>query len=287
MQLPTLPARLLLATAGLALANSAAKAALDYDDGDLLLAFRATGGAGANTNYLVNLGNAATYVNATQILTLDIELGNLKADLDALYTADWKTRVDFFWSVSGVQKVAGNGFTTNTMFATAAQTGTLTLGIQGSTAWTRPSAFGAGAPALKMQSFGERFELGDGDATPNGSTESSNSSFALIQPANSANSYSSFMPGGVNTQGASAFGYFSSATTIEGSFSAGTAGVMLDFYHIAPGSGNSAFEGTFTLNDNATVTFAPTGVPEPSSMMALALGVTVLSGIRRRSKANA
>src|SRR5215207_6853970 len=170
MQTQTSAARTILAFAGLALAAPAGHSALNYTDGDLLLAFRASGGTGSASNYVVNLGTAVAFTNLAPgaVLQLDTELGNIKADLDALYGATWQTRADFFWSVSGVQKTAGDGFAINTMFATNSQTGTLTIGIQGSTAWTRPNAFTAGAPAGKLQAFGERFKLGDGDASPTG-----------------------------------------------------------------------------------------------------------------------
>jgi hypothetical protein len=273
--------RALALTGAFLAVSSVSQAALNYSDGDLLLAFRATGGTGAATDYVVNLGSASTYVNAITTLILDTEIQNIKADLDALFSADWKTRVDILWSVSGVQKAAGQGFPNNTMFATNTQTGTLTLGNPSSTAWTRPSAFGAGAPALKIQSMGNTFALGDGDGSPTGSTESSNSSFALIQPTTAVNSYASYMPGGANTTGATAFGYFAGANGIEGNFGGGTSGVVLDLYRVEPGSGASVFEGNFTISDNAVVTFTP-AIPEPSSIGALGIGVAVLGAIRRR-----
>ena len=280
----TIKARTFLALAGLAFAAvSPLHSAMTYTDGDLLLGFRATGGTGANNNIIVNLGTASQFTNLApgQSIVLDTEIGNLKAELDAYFSANWQTRVEMLWSVSGVQKAAGNGFVSNTMFATNAQTGTLQLGLQNSTAWTRPNAFGAGTPALKIQAFGERFKLGDGDGTPTGSVESTNSAVTLIQQANGINSYTSFMPNGANTTGATAFAYFGGAAGIEGNFGTGTGGVILDFYTVAPGSGAAAYEGTFSIDNNANVTFTA-AVPEPSSIAALLAGFAVLGGIRRR-----
>jgi len=277
--------RMLALTGAFIAVSSVSQAALNYSDGDLLLAFRATGGQGAATDYIVNLGSAATFVDAVSTIVLDTEIGNILADLNAEFTlgsVDWFERGDFLWSISGVQKAAGNGFATNTIFATRTQTGTLTLGSQSSTAWTRFSLGASGAPSLKVQSMGTQFALGDGDGTvTTGSTESTNSAFALIQPTSATNSYRSFMPGGSNTTGATAFGYFGGATGIEGSFASGTSGVILDLYQVAPGSGASAFEGTFSIDNNAVVTFTP-AIPEPSSVMALGLGVAVLGAVRRR-----
>lgn len=288
MSLKPFATRILLGLAGTMLVGpTTADAAVSYADGDLLLSFRATGGTGGDVSYVVNLGGATQFTNLAPgaVLQLDTEIGNIKADLDALYGASWQTRIDFLWSVSGVQRFAGNGWpTNNTMFATNMQTGPITLGLQNSAAWERLSAGGAGTYALKIQAFGERFALGDGDGgTATGNVESTNSAFALTQPAGTINSYRSFMPGGINTQGLTAFSYFGGATSIEGSFANGTSGVALDLYTLQTGSSGSpgTFEGTFSIDNNATVTFTA-AVPEPSSALALALGATVLGCIRRR-----
>jgi hypothetical protein len=283
MQTHTFLARALLASAGLMLAAES-HAALNYNDGDLLLAFRATSGTGADKNVVVNLGSASAFTNLAPggTFVLDTEIGNLKADLDFYFGASWQTRVDLLWSISGVQKIAGNGFVGNTSFATNTQVGTVTLGLQNSAAWVRPAnSFESNPFTNKIQSFGARFALGDGDASPTGSTESANGAGILIQPANGINSYSSFMPGGVNTTGATAYGRFGGATGIEGSFGSGTAGTALDLYEVGNGSGNAAFEGTFSIADNGAVTFT-SAVPEPSSIAVLFAGTTVLGCLRRR-----
>ena len=283
MQTHSFLARAILASAGLLLAAET-HAALNYSDGDLLLAFRATGGTGANTNVVVNLGNASAFANLAPGATfvLDTEFGNLKADLDFYFGLSWQSRVDLLWSVSGVQKFAGNGFVGNTSFATNTQIGTVTLGLQNSAAWTRPAnSFESNPFTNKIKSFGDRFALGDGDASPTGSTESTNGSEILIQPANGINSYTSFMPGGLNTTGATAFSRFGGATGIEGNFGSGTAGAVLDLYEAGNGSGNAAFEGTFSIANNGTVTFT-SAVPEPSSVAVLCAGTAVLGCLRRR-----
>jgi hypothetical protein len=278
--------RVMALTGAFLAVSSVSEAALNYSDGDLLLAFRASGGAGAATDYIVNLGSASTYVNAVTTLVLDTEIGNIKADLDAIFGANWQTRVDFLWSVSGVQKISNGEYTANTMFASRTQNSPLTLGQKSSTAWARPSISGATIPAGKIQGMGTTFALGDGDGTSTGSTESTNSAFALIQPTSAINSYRSYMPDGINTNLSTAFSYFGGATGIEGNFGGGTSGVVLDFYTVATASGSppATFEGTFSIDNNAVVTFTP--VPEPSSMMALGLGVAVLGAFRRRRAAH-
>jgi hypothetical protein len=259
------------------------RASLTYNDGDLLLGFRATGGTGGATDYLVNLGQAQLFTNATSPIVLGTaQLGNLKADLDVWFSATWQTRVDMLWSVSGVYKFAGAGFLANTMFATNAHVSNVTLGLQDSAAWARPTSFGAGGPAGKIQSMSTTFALGNGGGSPTGATESTNSAFALIQPQANVNSYRAMMPNGSAVTGAAAYNWFGGSTGIEGNFGNGTGGVVLDFYSVQPGtSGTGDFEGTFTINNNATVTFTP-AIPEPASMAAIAGGIAVLATIRRR-----
>ena len=240
------------AAATLALFAPLVHAGLPFNDGDVLLSFRASGGDGSSTCYLVRLGSAMLFTGATGQFT--VNLGNIKTDLEATYGVDWKTRDDVFWSVCGVQKAAGNGFSTNTMFATRAETAP---GTQ-STAWTRPSTFAAGGPAGRIQSMAsvQGSPTGYGAGTTANQVISTNNAAALLQATNADNSYSSYQPGGSNTTGSTAFGYFASATAIEGTFANGTAGSVLDFYTVAPGSGLAALAGAFRLDNNGNLTFS-------------------------------
>ena len=273
-----------LALAGTAaLLPSTSTAAIIYADGDLLLGFRATGGQGGSTDYLVNLGSASSIVNSLAPITFS--LGNIGADLSTLF-GSWSTRADVLWSVSGVQKVAGNGFVNNTMFATRSDAVDGPLGTNTTTPWTRPSSFGAGAPAGKVQGLGQKYGLGTTGATAADQIESANASGALIQPTSQANSYASYQPGGVNTTGSTAFGYFADSSGIEGNFSQGAASSVLDLYTVAPGSGASLFAGNVTITNGAALTFTPASVPEPSAAVALTLGGMVLASLRRRRNAS-
>lgn len=281
MKLKPFATRLFSALAGaLLVCSNQSEAALSYNDGDLLLSFRATGGTGTAVDYIVNLGSASTFtsLSAGSVLTLDTEIGNLLADLNVQY-GSWQTRVDFLWSVSGVQKSAGSGFANNTIFATRTHNSNSTLGFQDSTAWTSPTSFGAGAPAGKVQVMSQAFALGNSGG-PGTATESTNVPLGLIQGVGNTNSYRSMMPGGSNVAGGStAFGVFDGG--IEGNFGNGTSGVVLDLYTMVPNSGTGAFEGTFSIDNNATVTFTA-AIPEPSSFAALGGGLAALAGIRRR-----
>ena len=273
-----------LALAGTAaLLPSNSTAAIIYTDGDLLLGFRATGGQGGSTDYLVNLGSASSIVNSLTPITFS--LGNIGADLSTIF-GSWSTRADVLWSVSGVQKIAGNGFVNNTMFATRSDAVDGPLGTNTTTPWTRPSSFGAGAPAGKVQGLGQKYGLGTTGATAADQIESANASGALIQPTSQANSYASYQPGGPNTTGSTAFGSFADASGIEGNFSQGAAFSVLDLYTVVPGSGAAAFAGNVTITNSAGLTFIPAGIPEPSAAVALTLGGMVLASLRRRRNAS-
>jgi hypothetical protein len=276
MQTHSFLARAILASVGLVFAAET-HAALNYDEGDLIMAFRATGGTGAADNYLVNLGPKTLFTNATSIITLNAQLGNFKADLESKFTLTWQPRADLFWSIFGVHKSEFAEYAANTMFVTRARAAGTTDGVAGSIAWSAPSAFGAGSPAGKILELGLRYELGNGGVQPTGSTESTNSPLGLLQPDGVTQSYRSYMPGGVNTTQSIAFNYFGTAGTIEGITSLG-----LDLYTLTPGGGAGVYEGSFNLASNGTVTFTPVGVPEPSSVIALGAGLVALTSIRRR-----
>ncbi len=278
----------MLATAcALALTPDSARAAITYTDGDLILGFRASGGTGANKDYLIDLGNAASIVNSQ--VPIVFTLGAIALDLNSLYTTGWTNRGDVLWSVSGVQKAAGNGFSTNTMFATRSDSVDAPLGTATTTPWFRFSVGGGGAPALKIQSLGTKFGLGTTGADTNvDQIESSFAPGALVQPISQSNSYASFMPGGSNSNASTAFLVFPDANGIEGTFAGGTTSAVLDLYKVVPGSGGatlpSEFTGNFSITNGAVVTYTPSGfaVPEPTTATALAVGGVFLASMRRR-----
>jgi hypothetical protein len=267
-----------LALAGCALLAPAAEASLVYNDGDVLLAVRAT--SNPNSTYLYDLGPGVNFANFTTQQTLSL---GILGDLTNTFGANWATRGDLFWSVSGVQKFADT-YNANTMFMSAPHGGALILGTSGSAAWDAISSFQAGQPAGKIQDMGNRYKLSNGDGV---SVQSANNN-GLIQPnVGPANSYRSYLPGGGNTVGSTAFTIFGN-NGIEGNFAGGPSLASLDFYVLEPGSGAAAtFEGNFSVDSNAVVTFTPTGVPEPASLGVLAAGALVLGSLRRRSTATA
>lgn len=238
------------ATAAASFATSpGAEAALTASEGDVFLCFRAKEGLNAGTGYLVNIGSVSQFAGATGLV--NVNMGeSILADLEETFGSDWKTRADLYWSVSAVQKSAGNGYPQNTMFASSAESAP---GTQ-STPWNSPTAFGAGSPALKMQSMREP---GYTAGTTENQAESTVNPKALIQGISATNSYASFMPGGTNTTSTTAFGLFGDTIgTLENHFGNGTAQSVLDFYKMVPGSGTGVLLGAFRLNDAAQLTFS-------------------------------
>ncbi len=274
MTTKTMSAVLLAIAGAAAFLPSTTSAAIVYADGDLILGFRATGNQGATTDYLVDLGSASSILSSTVPITFSI--GAIGTDLTSIF-GDWSNRGDVFWSVSGVKKSAGLGFSANTMFATRSDAVDGPLGTNTTAPWLRPSAQGAGAPALKLQSQGTQFGLG-GNGTQN---ESVSVPGALIQPVGVSNSYA-FFQAGVGSNGAAAYGFFADANGIEGNFANGASSSVLDLYRVNSGSSgaDSLFAGNITITNGGSVTFTPT--PEPTSAVTLALGATVLTSLRRR-----
>jgi MYXO-CTERM domain-containing protein len=272
----------LLALAGAAFIqpNASAQVPVSYSPDDLILAFRTTGGSTpAASSYLVDLGPASFFTGSaagSQVsLNLALSLGDIQADLVALFGANWFSRSDLFWSISGTTgSSAADGDPSRTLYASREED---ILGVQ-SIPWTRANSSGQAAPANKLASVGNGFAADGGN--PNLST--ANSDVAIIQANGATNSFASFQADG------SSFSYFS--PTIEGDFGDGFAGTALDLYRLAPGSGATVgaagdFVGSFSIDGGAQLTFNAAVVPEPGSAVVVAAGAGLLGLIRRRRTA--
>lgn len=288
----------LLALAGFGLAAPAATAAtVAYSNttGDLLLGFRATGGTGATQTYLVNLGAASAFrdyaagdpttsfvVNTTQIasgaFTSKI-IGDIGADLAATFGADWYTRADLFWSVSGAtQQITGtvNGDPLKTVYATKGEN---TFGTV-ETSWDRGSPTAQGTPNSKILAMGTAY---------NGDTSTANSNHGVVYNHTDINSYEDYMPGGSGSTPTAAFSYF--AGGIEGNFGNGVlngaTNAALDLFRLQSGTGAGTYEGSFTISNTGALSFGAVSVPEPSRALLVAMGACGLVLRRRRPAAKA
>jgi hypothetical protein len=253
----------LLAIAGLGIITSA-NAAPTYNKGDLMLGFYSTN---SSTSYLVDLGAASNFRDFSGTETLS--LGNIGADLTAVYGSGWVNDNSLFWGVFGANyNTAVNGDPSNTLYASMPE-GTLGVQAQG---YQDKSSGGQSTPASKINTMGNTY------AGLN-VTDSSNSSVAVIEANGTSGSFGFYVTNG----GAANFAYFNSAM---GNFADGTAGTALDLFRMQTSTlGSSApfgtYEGTFTIDNSGTVTFA-TPVPEPSTVYAALALVGIIAFRARR-----
>lgn len=236
------------AFAGLSLSSTSALAALPYNSGDLLLGFRASGGTGAPRDYVVNVGPASQFLSGSGSITVPGP-GNIAADLSSssgalgLFGATWNTRADVSWGIVGTDLAADP---TNTLYATRART---SPGIQAQ-AWVRRANSGQSTTNSVIRAFISGYLNSDANAVSPAGT---------IQATGFANSYASFTSGSVD------FGFFSS---VEGDFTNGTAGSVLDLFRITPNAngGGSQHLGQFALDNAGTLTFTFDNVTLPPTL---------------------
>lgn len=249
--------------------------ATTYVAGDLLLGFRASGGTGASSNLIVNLGQADTvYRDAVANMTNIVDIGTL---LTSTYGAGWDTRADLFWGVVGVRTSASvggavDGDPIRTIYATAAQS-TYDPGNSGnSTPWAVAGSTTRGTIAANIVGMAGNYDAFSTDVTN-----------TAVMPNNVGSTWST------QNNGTSSFGF---ASTVEGNFGAGADGTSLDLYrmlHTATGAvptgpvGLGTWEGTFTISDTGVVGFAVTSVPEPSRALLAGLGFAGIAFRRRRA----
>jgi len=206
-------------------------------DGDVFLAFRATGGQGGDSSYLVKLGASTLFTAAGSGASFDVSgLGSIGDDLSSQYGDDWNSRPDVLWSVFTYKANNGNPI----LFASRERTSTTTL----STPWPALSLNARSSTA----SFISPVIQGIGGYL--GSTATDNSTVATFQ--SNSNSFSSYSRE-VGTAGTSDFGSLSQWSSIEGSFGNGTAGTVLDLFRLAASGVTTV--GTFTINNSGTVHF--------------------------------
>ncbi len=219
---------------------STAIAAPDYSDGDLLLGFRADGNPGGNKTYVVNIGPASQFTTASSSFAVP-NLGNIAGDLVTTFTdpgvVEWNARPDVFWGIVGTD-LAGDP--ANTLYVTRPRADVDTQ----TDPWTRRSNSAQSSTNSTFRAFISGFTL---------SASNASSPKGTIQSTSAANNYAQF------TSGGSDFGYFDG---IEGDFTNGTVGSVLDLYRLAPTTQNPAgaglvFVGTFKLSNSGVLTFTP------------------------------
>lgn len=274
--------KIVLAAAGTAVLSSSlmAQSSVTYTQGDFLLGFRATGGTGAASNVLVDIGAGSTFLNSSTPVVFN--LSNLFSTLNGVFGSNWSTRSDLFWSVAGADASSSSTIyisdPTTPGHDAAPWTG---LGTANQTGVRNKINTEGGLPNTAGYNFytGNSNPFGAGPAVIEGNGDNS--------------SYGSYHPGGANAGPAPGISYGFFSPTIEGTFANGTTGVTLDLIKLtsATGLGNNGTDlGDFSLSSNGVLTWTPDvfeAVPEPSTYAMFAMGAMLLSGMmvlrRRRS----
>ncbi len=274
-------AAITLAALGFSMAAPSAKA-LTYATNDLLLGFYDSNNAGAGS-LVVNIGSAATYRDYTGD-NFALSIGDLGADLAAVFGSGWKTDATIKWGVFGdTRNVAVGSDGTNTLYATREQT---IVGTQ-ATPWKRGASGTQSQVTTRIESVGQLFNRNPDDFTT-GFGPAASTTNAMLQPSSVANDFAEFQTNNGNIS----FAYFNIAL---GDFGDGTSNSRIDLFRMATGSStlDGTYEGTFVLNDSGTVFFGSTPnftpVPEPSvygAATVLALAAFVIAR-RRRAAAQA
>lgn len=257
----------LLALAGLALPQGAhAQVALGYNVGDVLMGFYATGGSGASSSYVVNLGAASGFRDGTTTGALNtaLGLGNIGTDLSNTFGATWRTDGNVFWGF--ISATSSNAATT-----VNGDPGRTLYGSSNGAALTRVGSNTQNSVISNINSM-----LAEQGFTVGG-LSTANSNKASLK-TNTSLTWNAFADTGAGGTG------FSYGANLTGSPSA-----SLDLYRIVRTgiddgtgftTGNGTLEGYFSIDNSGIVSFTA-AVPEPSTYALLGFGLVALVALRR------
>ena len=276
----------LFAIAGTVIGGLSATAqVVTYSQGDLLVGFRASGGTGASTTFVYNIGSSTGFRDNPD----QGSLANIGTQLAATYGNDWYTRSDVSWGVIGVHNNANpqfdtsvvNGDPVSTIYASKTSTGFGT-----STAWGSTSAFSRAAvvsAATQVVSFAH-------------TGSKVNGTFAFQDAAQGTDGFGAFVQTSANndwafyTSGSTDFTIFTGG--IEGTFNTGEDFAYLDVYRIlstVTGAvptgvrGVGSYETTIYIDSTGQLFAGTSSIPEPSAFGAIAgLAVIGMACFRRR-----
>ena len=285
---------LLASCVAIGLTTAPALAVIDttFSPNDVILGFRASSGNGTSTTFMVNVGSATTFRDAS---TNMLNIANIGSALSSAYDSNWYDRTNLwagFVSATNGQNVDNTGGvaigsqTTDYNSTIYVSTRRTALGTAGTANSTRPG----NTIALDAQVMGS-------DINTLGGTFNSISTSGVYNGSSSVtNSWNTYMTGSNSAD-------FSGAYNVEATFTVGNRGVfedagtveqMWDFYRVAqfpvsdPDAGKGIFQGTFTLNDSGDVSFivGAAAVPEPSTyaMMGIACVAAAFHFFRRKKK---
>ncbi len=253
-----------MAVAAVALCEAAATAqTFNYNSGDLLAAFRTSGGS---QNLIVDLGSASLYQNAAGSF-------NITGVNSTLLTSVFGTLDNVYWSVFGYVNTAGSP-----------------LGPQ-NTIWVttpRSDIFTQNDPNSSLTFSGQGQTISKMRAIADGAT----SAFATVQASQIVTVSSSLNVGGdpvSYTVGVGPLSDFNGTwtpavenQTIAGFATSSTPSVS-DLFQQNPGAANNGtYLGNFQLNNDGTLAFNSVNpVPEPSTWAMIGTGMMTLLAVRR------
>lgn len=275
----TLP---LLAACVFSLSPERTHAAVNFTAGDLLVGFQATGGVGAGSTYVFNLGQAYNYRDNASVGFV----ANLSTDLSAVFGAGWYTRTDVNWSIGGVHNNATFG-TTSTMVVNGDPSRAIyaskeSSGIGTTTPHPTLAAGSINTTANKMFDSQSGFRTTNGTIVRDATATSGGN--GVIQGTGDINNWATIVP--VNTAP-----WTTQPTSVTGNFGTGAATTNLDLYRALSNNSNLAgvaepsatgvytYQTTFTIGNTGLIS----AVPEPSTSLlgGIVLGAALLR--RRRS----
>jgi len=246
--------------------------AVNYNRGDLVVGFRATGGTGANDIFMYNIGSIQD-VRDDFSGTLGSVGINLDSALTSVFGASWSSRSDVQWAAVG-QGGWLDSYNSNTLFdQNGDPSGTVYISRAGTSATQSTTAFNNPARStldLSGNSVGTALEGAGTGSFQNVANETSDSQGGF-NTTSEPNAWSEFFTGGVSFQ---AF-----PSTAEDSLNAGTD--YLDIYRYAGSPVSNSYITTLSLDDSGNLSL----VPEPSQYTAILgfLAIALVALRRRRS----
>lgn len=263
--------KILLSLASVALSTSAFAAVPtdQWSTGELMIGFYS---AVEDKSLTVNLGSFEQFA-LNDGATTSLSIVNT-ADLVSVYGANWATRTDLTWTVTGaVWTSAVNGLTRNTVFATTVDGNTAIVGANETTLVNdRGDIQGLGLL------FNSTDTLSNGSTVVIDSAASNVNSFYSIQ-ANTPNAR--FGPQNNGIVGTNSVLDLYGLVPTSGTGAAPT-GLATDGTGLVWARGTNAL-GSFTLNNSGLSFTATSAIPEPASFAAIGgLAVLGLAASRRR-----
>lgn len=212
--------------------------------GDIFIGFRASGGDGASNSYLIKVGTYSqlSAVAAGTTTTLS-SLGDVGADLAAVYGADWHSRPDLFWGVFGIGSSASA-----VVYASRERVSDAVASV------TWPTL----TDTTRASTFSQVNSVINSIGGYRSSVATANSPYATLQVNFSGAASYQYQ---VASPGTSDFGSVSQWTGIEGDFGSGVSGTALDLYRFTP-SGVSRL-GYFKITSSGQIRYtSPSAVTD-------------------------